>query len=318
MALIYNVVIALTVLIAFNLLLKRFLPRFALKQQEFLTIFVMLSISSAISGHDMMQTVVPTVPDGFWFATPENEWKALFWRYLPSWLTINDFSGLEAFYDGESTFYTEFHIRAWLRPIFWWTVFLTTLIWVMVCLNILVRKQWIEHERLAYPIVQLPLEMTRLDGRLFRSKMMWIGFAIAGGINLINGVNFFFPALPELPVRHAEIGQYFTQKPYNAIGWTPVYIRPFAIGLAFLTPLEMSFSLWFFYWFWKGERVLGSALGLTSMPISPMIGHRSWAGIWHLYASRFMVADATFFQSVEASFRFRDNTAEMERKPSMA
>ena len=107
MALIYNVVITLTVLITFNLLLKRLLPRFALKQQEFLTIFVMLSISSAISGHDMMQTVVPTVPDGFWFATPENEWKALFWRYLPSWLTINNFSGLEDFYAGESTFYTE-------------------------------------------------------------------------------------------------------------------------------------------------------------------------------------------------------------------
>ena len=88
MALIYNVVITLTVLIAFNFPLKRFLPHFALKQQEFLTIFVMLSISSAISGHDMMQTIVPTVPDGFWFATPENEWKALFWRYLPSW--VND------------------------------------------------------------------------------------------------------------------------------------------------------------------------------------------------------------------------------------
>ena len=29
-----------------------------------------------------------------------------------SWLTTNDFSGLEAFYAGESTFYTEAHIRA--------------------------------------------------------------------------------------------------------------------------------------------------------------------------------------------------------------
>ena len=65
MALIYNVVITLTVLMTFNFLLKRFLPRFALKQQELLTIFVMLSISSAISGHDMMQTVVPTVSRRF-------------------------------------------------------------------------------------------------------------------------------------------------------------------------------------------------------------------------------------------------------------
>ena len=64
----------------------------------------------------------------------------------------------------------------------------------MICLSVLLRKQWIEHERLSYPIIQLPLEMTRPDGRLFKSKMMWLGFAIAGGIDLINGLHVFWPA----------------------------------------------------------------------------------------------------------------------------
>ena len=95
MSLIYNVIITLMVLIPFNLLLlNRFLPRFALRQGELLTVFVMLSLSSAIAGHDMMQTVIPTIPDGYWFATPENEWKQLFWRYLPPWLTSNDVASL--------------------------------------------------------------------------------------------------------------------------------------------------------------------------------------------------------------------------------
>ena len=269
MSLIYNVVITLMVLIPFNFLLKRFLPRFALKQGELLTIFVMLSISSAISGHDMMQTVVPTIPDGFWFATPENEWKQLFWRHLPPWLTPDNLASLKDLYDGESSLYTKAHLMDWLRPILWWTVLLTVLIWVMICLDIFLRKQWIERERLAYPIVQLPLEMTRSDGRLFKSKMMWLGFAIAGGINLVNGLHVFFPVIAEIPVRHAEIGQYFTRTPWNAIGWTPVYIRSFAVGLGFLMPLEMSFSLWFFYWFWKAERILGKALGLATLPEFP-------------------------------------------------
>ena len=105
MSLIYNVIITLMVLIPFNLLLNRFLPRFALRQGELLTVFVMLSLSSAIAGHDMMQTVIPTISDAFWFATPENEWKQLFWRYLPPWLTSNDMASLQAFYDGESTIY---------------------------------------------------------------------------------------------------------------------------------------------------------------------------------------------------------------------
>ena len=277
-SLIYNVIITLIVLIPFNLLIRRFLPSFALKRGEFLTIYVMLSISSAIAGHDMMQTVVPTIPDGFWFATPENEWKQLFWRHLPPWLTTNETASLKDYYEGNSTFYTGGHIRAWLRPILWWTVLLTALIWVMICLNTLLRKQWIERERLAYPIVQLPLEITHTDGRLFTSRMMWIGFAISGGIDLINGLHVLVPALPEIPVRQAEIGQFFTEKPWDAFGWTPVYILSFAVGLSFFMPLEMSFSVWFFYLFWKWERVLGRALGLATLPGFPYDGPQVMGG----------------------------------------
>ena len=149
---------------------------------------------------------------------------------------------------------------------------MTGLIWVMICVDVILRKQWIERERLAYPTVQLPLEMTRADGGFFRSKMMWLGFIVAGGIDLINGVHVLFPDFPEIPVRQAEIGQFFTEKPWNAFGWTPLYVLPFGLGLAFLMPLEMSFSLWFFYLFWKGERVLGTALGMTSLPGFPYDG----------------------------------------------
>ena len=101
MSLIYNVIISLTVLIIINALIKRFFPRFALQQGELMTIYMMLSLSSAIAGHDMMQTVAPTLSHGFWFATPENEWKTLFWRHLPPWLTLNDPLSLLDFYEGQ-------------------------------------------------------------------------------------------------------------------------------------------------------------------------------------------------------------------------
>lgn len=248
-SLIYNAIISLIILVSLNFLIQRFAPRFALKHGEFMTVYVMLSVSSALAGHDMIQTVMPTISDGFWFATPENEWKQLFWRHLPSWMVVDNFSTLEGFYEGESTFYTPHHFRHWIWPTVWWTAFLTGLTWVMICLSVLLKKQWIEHERLSYPIIQLPLEMTRPDGRLFKSKMMWLGFAIAGGIDLINGLHVFFSVFPEIPVRQAEIGHYFTEKPWNAMGWTPLYILSFAVGLGFLMSLEMSFSIWFFYFF---------------------------------------------------------------------
>lgn len=272
MSLIYNVVVTLAILTALNFLFKLLLPRYALKQGELLTVYVILSLSSAISGHDMMQTVVPVIPNGFWFATPENEWQQLFWRYLPNWMTLSDLSVLQDFYDGDTTFYREKYLLAWWKPILWWTLFLSVLIWIMICIDLLLRKQWIERERLTYPIVRLPIEMTHSDGRLFKNKMLWVGFAIAGGIDLINGIHAFFPAFPDIPVRKANLGLYFTEKPWDAIGWTPVYILSFGVGLAYLMPLEMSFSLWFFYLFWKGERILGRAMGLQVLPGFPYDG----------------------------------------------
>jgi len=268
-SLIYNAVISLMILVSLNFLIQRFAPGLALKHSEFMTVYMMLSISSALAGHDMIQTVMPTMSDGFWFATPENEWRQLFWGHLPPWMVVGNLSILEGFYEGESTFYTQHHFWGWVRPAIWWAVFLTSLTWVMICLSALLRKQWIEHERLSYPIIQLPLEMTRPDGRLFKSKMMWLGFAIAGGIDLINGLHVFWPAFPEIPVRQAEIGHYFTENPWDALGWTPLYILSFAVGLGFLMSLEMSFSVWFFYFFWKFERVAGKAFGLTAFPRFP-------------------------------------------------
>jgi hypothetical protein len=203
-ALMFNVIITLTVLVAFNLLIRRFLPRLGLKQGELLTIYIMLSVSSAVAGHDMIQHIVPTMSHAFWFATPENEWRELFWRHLPRWLMVDSLPDLKGFYKGESSLYVRSHLYAWLHPVAWWTAFLVVLVWVMTCLNVILRKQWIERERLNYPIVRLPFDMTSPKGAFFKSRMMWIGFGIAGGIHLINGFHAIFPSLPEIPMRSAD------------------------------------------------------------------------------------------------------------------
>jgi len=314
-ALFFNVVISLLLITLLNLPLQKFLPRVALHRGELLTVYIMLSISSAMAGHDMMQSLIPSIPHPFWYATPENEYKALFWRYLPRWLVADNLRGLQYHYQGESSFYTVEHIKTWLTPIIWWSIFLSVLLFTMICINAIIRKQWIDRERLTYPIIQLPLELTQDGGRFFKNKAMWIGFAIAGGIDLINGLHYLFPILPRIPMRHYEIGHYFTAKPWNAIGWTPMFVLPFAVGLAFLIPLEMSFSLWFFYLFWKGERILGNALGLRSLPGFPYDGPQTmgalfglvflalWAGRRHLIFVLKSVIKSQPEESDEMSYR---------------
>ncbi|MFQ6041584.1 MAG: DUF6785 family protein [Candidatus Poribacteria bacterium] len=276
-SLIYPVILNLTILVMLNLALKRWLPRQALSQGELLTIYTMLSLAVAIGGHDMMQVTAPILGHAFWFATPENEWQTLFFSYLPRWLVVDDLRVLKSLYEGDSSLYHLNYVKTWLTPVFWWSMLLFALMVVMLGINTIIRKQWMEHERLAYPIIQLPLAMTRDggSGQFFRSRPLWIGVAIGGGVNLINGLHGFFPAVPLLPIRTIEIGRYFTEKPLSAIGWTPVCFFPFVIGLSYFMPLDLSFSCWFFYLVWKFERVLGAILGLRGLPEFPYIKPQS-------------------------------------------
>ena len=134
--LIYNVVFTLFIIILVNFFLLRFLPRFSFSQGELLTICIMLNTASVLASHFTIQVLVPIIPHAFWFATPENEWKELFWRYIPRWLSVDDRGVLVDYYRGESTLYTMEHIKGWLEPALWWSAFLFALLFVMLCINV--------------------------------------------------------------------------------------------------------------------------------------------------------------------------------------
>ena len=271
-SLFYNVVMCLSILVVINLGLRRFAPRWVLTRGELITIYAMLAVGSAMSGHDMLQTVVPALTHGYWYATPENEWQSLFWRNIPRWLVAQDTGRLAVYYQGESSLYWGDHYKLWLTPIAWWTTFFAALMAVMLAINMFIRVAWTVQEKLAFPIVRLPHELTKPGGAFFRSRLMLIGFALSGGIALWNGIHVLRPFLPQIPTRQFEIGQYFTQRPWNAMGWTPMYMLPFAVGIAFLMPLDLSFSIWFFYLFWKMLQVLSNVLGMRSLPGFPYDG----------------------------------------------
>ncbi len=193
-SLIFTVVFNVLVLTGFNQIFKRFLPRMALSQGELLVIYVMLSVASATAGHSMMEILVSTLGHAFWFATPENDWRDLFWRYIPSWLAVVDKDVLSGYYEGDSTLYTKQHLLGWLTPVINWFAFLFAMLFVMVCINLIVRKPWTEDEKLAYPIIQLPARMTS-EG-FFTNRLMWIAFGLVATCDIINGLHHVFPAIP--------------------------------------------------------------------------------------------------------------------------
>ena len=271
-----NVTFILFVLVPLNHLVRKASPKLALSQRELLVIYIMLCLASAVSGGDMLRLLVPILGYVFWFATPENEWADLFHRYVPDWIAIKSKRSLADLFRGESSFYINEHLVTWRKPILVWSGFTIALLLVMLGITLIVRRQWIENEKLSYPVIQLPAEMTVEDGGFFRSKLMWIGFAVAGGMDILNGLHFLNPAIPSTGGPYWDIGLYITEKPWSAIGRTPVGISPFAIGLGFLMPLDLSLSCWVFYLFWKFELIIGDVIGLRSLPRFPYIPEQSF------------------------------------------
>ncbi len=263
-SLFFNAVFTLLILVVINLVVQRLRPRFALSQADLLMIYVMIVMLSTISGHPMMGYLLPAIDHPFWFATEENEWEQLFGSHLPTWLVVHDRDALQGYFQGESSLYVARHLRAWLWPVLSWSAFIIVLWTVLMLVSVLLRRQWMENEKLSYPIVQLPLAMTSNPTRFFKSRLMWIGFGVAAVIDIWNGFAFIYPSIPMLQVKDHGVGS-FSMRPWNAMGTITISFYPFIIGLMFFTPLDLSFSCWVFYVLGRLHRVLVSALGLRNV-----------------------------------------------------
>ena len=182
---------------------------------------------------------------------------------------VSDKEILRGVYDGETPFYNRQIMGAWMRPTLWWTSFIIAASTIMICLNVIVRKQWTEHEKLAYPIIQLPYGMT--SSGFFRNRTMWVAFGIAASLDIVNGLNFLWPTIPGLFSKSYQFE--FAAKPWNSMGRVALGIYPFVLGIGFLIPLGLLFSLWFFFWIWKAQLLLG---GIMGWPTSSGLGGKTY------------------------------------------
>jgi hypothetical protein len=279
-----NVVFLLFLLVGLNALLRRLQPRFAFNQGELLTLYTMLTISTGMAGQSGLNVVCSLIGHGAWFDTPEKGWGQ-FASAFPDWLVIRDRDILRGHYLGNASFYRPEILRAWMVPIFAWTLLFSLLLLVAYGTNILVRRQWADRERLTFPIIWLPMEMTEggVGRPFFRNRLMWVGFALAGGLNLWNGLAFLYPSLPMLPIGIIDLKPYLTIKPWNAIDWTPITLYPLVIGLGYLLPLDLLFSCGFFFLFWKSQLIVSNAMAWDTMKDFPFIREQGFGSVIGLF-----------------------------------
>jgi hypothetical protein len=274
-----NVLFWLLFLVAANGLLRRWLPRLALSQGDLLTAYAILAAGSAITSCDLLQILMHYIGHPVWANSVMSGSSASYIDLTPTWLTVTDPEALKGYYNGNASMYRLAVLRAWGLPIACWMLFILLLSGVMMCLNSLLRARWADQERLPFPLIQLPVEMTTPSQSLWKNKLFWGGLALAGGIDLWNGFAYLYPSLPTVPINWQNIEPLFTEKPWKALGWTTISFYPIVIGIGYLLPMDLLFSFWFFFLFWKSQRVIASAMGWDITPQFPYIEHQGFGAI---------------------------------------
>lgn len=264
-----NVVVFLLLLVGFNGVLRRFRPRWVFTQTELLLLYTVLAVSTAVGGVCYGGGLAITIGYPYWFGLPDAPGSAALydWRGflpdLPDWLIVSDVDALRGFWEGGSTAYRMEVLRAWSIPLLAWTGFVVCAFVLAMCLNVLVRRHWVHSERLTFPIVWLPIEMTRPNTGMFRSGLLWVGFGAAFLTQILNGLNYFYPTVPYIPTKPIELSSLFPDRPWSAMNDPAVSFHPLMIGLGFLLPQDLLFSCWFFHLFWQAERVAAAAVGFS-------------------------------------------------------
>jgi hypothetical protein len=255
-----------------NTVLLRFAPKRAFSRSELLVIYGILIIALA-TVYGSQTALVSFIPYPQYMATAENGWASLILPRVPSWLAVSDARVVPWFWEGLPEG-QPLPWGAWLVPLLAVSSFYFALMVATYCLGGLVSRDWMERQRLAFPMAEVPLVLVggdarpSLHSRLWRNKAFLIGLAIPAVINLTQWLNGIFPSLPYLNMAALDSpgAHYFAGMglPWSVLADLRARLLWRIIGVACLAPAEVSLSLWLFHILFRGQMLVWASFGVVA------------------------------------------------------
>ncbi len=315
------VLVMLVLVLVLNAAMHRWTPGNALRESELAIVMAMMLAACSIPSSGLMRYLPGTIIGLYTAASTSPDYaKTLTEAGLPAWLMPDIGSDItDPAAIGESDVFKDYRMRssdgtvpwaAWVRPLVMWGAFVALLWGLMIFLTIIVRRQWAENERLAFPLatvysslVESP-EPGKCWNALFRSSGFWIA---AGAVFILHGFNGFheyFPKVPEIP-RIYDFNTTFADPPlsYTSGDFRSSEVMFSIVGMAFFLQSKTSFSLWFMFVLMQGvliilggaqytltdqmrqDQTFGGAVVMTAVIIYVGRAHW-WMVIRHMFGAR--------------------------------
>ena len=201
---------ALTLLLIVNGVLRRLPGIQPFTRAEMLVVFLFVTVSSTIMGIGIMQFLFALMTAPFYYKTDD---IPTIRPYLPDWLMPHDLTAIRHLYERAPDGQVPWEL--WWKPGLCWLVFFLALWWTMHCMMALFYRAWAEEEKLAFPLVFLPMEMTGGETGatpFFRNRWMWLGFGLAAFYNLVNILHALYPSSPAFG-KSVDIGLWLPDLP---------------------------------------------------------------------------------------------------------
>ena len=142
----------------------------------------MLWVGGSFAGYNWITQWVGAMAAPRYYASPENRWQELIFDYLPWWMFPTDFPGVtEGFFLGIEKG-AGVPWGAWLGPVFWAMSAGAAMTAIGLGLTAVFQKQWVRHERLTYPLAQVPIDLTEGFDRETRLAAVCAAVAFLGGL----------------------------------------------------------------------------------------------------------------------------------------
>jgi len=220
-----------------NGLWKRRSPRTALRSGELITIYVMMIAACVVPTLGLTAQILPVLAAVIYYANPANGWDRLIHPHLHPLLAPRDREAVRLFFEGKPGATVPWEV--WLPPLLAWMPLILALYFVMIAIMVIFRRQWMDRERLAFPVTQLPLEMVNEQDPLLRKPLFWLGFALPFAVGSLIALHNYAPSVPA-PKLNVYVPLF-----RETVNWSLRFSFPM-LGFFYLANLDALFSLWFF------------------------------------------------------------------------
>jgi hypothetical protein len=275
---------AALVMLAILLGFQRVAGRWRLSRAEVAILYGMFLVAALVASRGSMEKLVPALISPHYLDSPAKSWASKFFQHLPDWAYTFDPRGpatqqvskayFEGLQPGEAVPWA-----LWIPPLLAWAILVALMYGAFLCLAALLRRPWVDQERLAFPLTRVPLEMMgAVGGRsLWRQPLLWAGFLVPTVVYSLNSLHAWYPTLPGFAIQYPGLETYFTQPPWNGLYGMPVFVSFAAIGALWFVPLDLLFSLWFFFLFARLQEGVLAMYGFDR-PDMPMMPCRLFVG----------------------------------------